>query len=112
MRLKCNVAVLFLLFAFKLSAQSVSCYPSNWWTGMKNNRLQILVHGKGIGNSESVDVTYSGVTIEKVNRFSNPNYLALDLVIFSGAQPGVMQLQFKSGKKITKLGYELKASIQ
>lgn len=103
-----------LLFFFFLSLSVFSqeipvVYPSNWWTGMKNNRLQILVYGKSIGNSESVELKYDGVILEKVHRFSNPNYLALDLQIFGGAAPGKMLLQFKTGRKSVNLDYELKA---
>ena len=103
-----------LLFFCFLSLHTFSqtkpvAYPSNWWTGMKHNRLQILVYGKGIGTSQAVNINYQGVQLEKINRFSNNNYLALDLVIGSDATPGKMQIQFKSGKKTTKLDYELKA---
>jgi len=99
----------FLFLVLSASAQNVTVYPSNWWVGMKNSHLQIIVYGKNIGVSQSVNLSYQGVQLEKLHRFSNKNYLALDLVIGAEATPGKIQIQFKAGKKTTKLDYELKA---
>ena len=26
------------------------CYPTNWWAGMKWNKVQVMIHGKDVGN--------------------------------------------------------------
>ncbi|WP_152266475.1 cyclomaltodextrinase N-terminal domain-containing protein [Agriterribacter humi] len=38
------VFIFFIVFAAKASAQYAKIYPSNWWTGMNNPKLQLLLH--------------------------------------------------------------------
>ena len=41
--------------------------PANWWTGMKNHSLQILIYDKDKDlTGFSVDVTYEGVALKEV----------------------------------------------
>ncbi len=70
---------------------------------MKNPKLQLMIHGKGIGN-DAVTVSYPGVKLEKVNKAENKNYLFLDLLISSTAKPGNLKIKL-AGKTIN---YELK----
>ena len=35
-----------LLAVVKLSAQHAQVYPTNWWTGMKWNKVQLLIRGE------------------------------------------------------------------
>lgn len=75
--------------------------PSNWWVGMKNPKLQLLVYGKNIAGSE-VKINYQGVTLEKVNQVENPNYLFLDLNIASNTQAGQMFIELSKTIKVQK----------
>lgn len=50
--------------------------PSFWWAGMKNPELQILLHGNQIGSSE-VSLTSKDITLNRVVRPKNANYLIL-----------------------------------
>ena len=50
--------------------------PSNWWIGMKNPQLQILVYGTNIGLTQP-EITYPSVTIDSVVHTENNNYLFL-----------------------------------
>lgn len=83
--------------------------PPNWWTGMKNPKLQILVYGDNIGKSQVSLSKYSGVSLEKVEKVENPNYLFLNLNI-QEAQAGTLKFKFKpqEGKSFEQ-NYELKA---
>lgn len=67
--------------------------PPNWWTGMKNHFLQILFHGKAIGDAQ-VSLSYPGVQMLKVHRVENKNYLFIDLNISSEAKPGDIPIRF------------------
>ena len=52
-------------------AQNVkpACYPTNWWTGMKWNKLQIMVQSKEIGRKDSIGLmSYNGVTLKAVHK--------------------------------------------
>ncbi|MXV50981.1 alpha-amylase [Pedobacter sp. HMF7647] len=82
--------------------------PANWWVGMKNPSLQLLVHGDRIANSQ-VKLAYPGVRLVKVNKVENPNYLFLDLSISSAAKAGKFPIQFiENGKVIAQHIYEFK----
>ena len=77
--------------------------PANWFVGMKNSSLQLMVYGKDIRNSR-VSVDYPGVKIDSLVRLDSPDYLLVYLNI-SGAKAGEMTISF-DGKKIE---YTLKA---
>ena len=55
--------------------------PTFWWVGMKNPKLQLLVHGPAIGSSQ-VSLNYAGVTLEGTQKLENPNYLLVNLTIY------------------------------
>ena len=42
----CFLSLLITHFSF---SQNVEVYPSNWWVGMKWNKVQLMLHGDGIG---------------------------------------------------------------
>jgi len=82
--------------------------PMFWWAGMRNPKLQLLVHGKNIGQKEVV-LQYSGVSLEKVGKVENPNYLFLNLIIDPSAKPGKFPILFRQkGQKDLSYSYELK----
>ncbi len=99
------LAVLALLCLCKVvEAQTPSVQrinPTNWWVGMKNPALQLLVYGKNLKGS-TVAVNYPGVTLEKVHTVENPNYLFLDLKIAPETQAGELKLEFTKNITIQK----------
>ncbi|MBP5339256.1 MAG: glycoside hydrolase family 13 protein [Prevotella sp.] len=82
--------------------------PTDWYVGMKNPKLQLMVYGPNIRDVESVTTDYPGVVIDELVRLDSPNYLLVYLDIRQ-AQPGTVTLCFKSGKKKMYRPYELKA---
>ena len=81
--------------------------PTNWFVGMKNPSLQLMVYGEGISSAD-VTTDYAGVKVDSIVRLDSPNYLLVYLNL-EGAQPGEMTLEFKNGKAKKKVKYELKA---
>ena len=81
--------------------------PTNWYVGMKDASLQLMVYGKDI-KTATVTTDYPGVRIDSLVRLDSPNYLLVYLDL-SGAQPGNMTLTFQQGKQKRKVNYELKA---
>lgn len=71
--------------------------PANWFAGMKNPSLQLMVYGKNIRNAH-VTVDYPGARIDSLVRLDSPNYLLVYLNL-EGARPGEMMLKF-DGKKV------------
>lgn len=80
--------------------------PTDWFVGMKDASLQLMVYGKDIKNAE-VTVNYPGVKIDSVARLESPNYLLVYLNL-KDAKAGEMVLNFKQGKQSKKVKYQLK----
>ena len=78
--------------------------PTDWYVGMKNPQLQLMVYGKGIAAVKEVTTDYPGVCIDSVVRLDSPNYLLVYMNL-QGAQPGTMTLKFDK----QKVDYPLKA---
>jgi glycosidase len=70
-----------------------TCYPTNWWVGMKNPNLQLLFHIKDIRtNLKNIELNYPGVTIKKINKPGGENYVFVDLAIASNTKPGTVRI--------------------
>ncbi len=101
-----------MLPIFAFAQNEIACYPTHWWTGMKWNKIQIMVHGKNVADNfpmikmgpEGVKLA-TGVRLTKINRVENPNYIFLDLAIDASAKPGKFSFPFL---KDLSLSYELK----
>ena len=95
---------IFALLSFLLGAVTMEAAPkidriepANWFAGMKNPSLQLMVYGKDIRNAH-VTVDYPGARIDSLVRLDSPNYLLVYLNL-EGARPGEMTLKF-DGKKV------------
>jgi neopullulanase len=86
------VQVLFLLMTAS-QAQKPACYPSNWFTGMKWNKVQLMLYGKNIAAAQQVTVIYPGITLQKIIKTENSNYLFLDVVVAASAKPGIAKIK-------------------
>ncbi|WP_375417007.1 glycoside hydrolase family 13 protein [uncultured Hymenobacter sp.] len=82
--------------------------PTNWWVGMKNPNVQLLVYGPRAGTL-TYSVQYPGVKLVKASKVENPNYAFLDLVIAPTAKPGKLQIVGKSGSQTLTRAFELQA---
>src|SRR4051794_30242582 len=78
--------------------EEVKVYPTHWWVGMKNPRLQLMIHGVNLAQN-GFSIIYPGVRLEKVNKVENQNYVFLDLIFSAAAKPGVMKIIMKQGNK-------------
>lgn len=89
-------------------AQPLRIEPTNWWVGMKNPALQLMVYAEGIGETVP-ELKYPGVTIKKVNKAESRNYLFIDLLIAKNAKAGVLTINFKrNGEVVSNAQYKLK----
>lgn len=80
--------------------------PTDWYVGMKNPTLQLMVYGKDI-RSADVATDYPGVRIDSLVRLDSPNYLLVYLDI-KDARPGTMKLTFRGAKGKETVDYVLK----
>jgi hypothetical protein len=98
------------LFSIVSHAQDYECYPTHWFTGMKNTSLQVMVHSQGIGNANGYTLNYPGVTLTNVQKVENKNYVFLNLKINAAAKPGTFQIKApgSGGKADISISYTLK----
>lgn len=97
----------FLIFLHAgIYAQYAKVYPTNWWTGMKNPSLQLLIHADN-DITDSFSIQYPGVTVAKITRLSNKHYIVIDLVINEQTQPGTFQIECIKKKKKNNIPFTL-----
>ena len=78
--------------------------PTDWYVGMKNPSLQLMVYGQGIREAE---VKVKGAKLDSVVRLDSPNYLLVYLNV-KGCKAGTLPLTFTLGDKKTTVAYQLK----
>src|SRR5690349_15632924 len=98
-----------LFCAIQSHAQHAQIYPTNWWTGMKWNKVQLLIHGENSLANEKIKINYPGITITKTTLLENPKYLAADITITATAKPGTVKIEFSNGSKKNVVEWPLKA---
>ena len=93
--------------------RKVEVYPTNWWVGMKNKKLQLMLHVDKIGSAKKIIVNYPGIQLRQVNRVENKNYLFLDFIINANTKPGTFPIKIiwdenNVSVKQTEIPFELK----
>jgi glycosidase len=92
--------LVFSLLGFATTnAQIKHIEPLNWWVGMKNPEVQLLVNGDGVGDLVPV-INYSGVSINKISKGDSKNYLFIDLIVAENTKPGTVSIEFKNKEKV------------
>jgi neopullulanase len=82
--------------------------PPFWWSGMKENKVQLMLHGNNISGFQAVTKT-KGVSVSKVYG-AGKDYLFVDLIVGGGANPGMVKIYFRQEKDtVGSFDYELKA---
>jgi neopullulanase len=102
----------FLLIVFVNTANATDMfgvYPTHWWVGMKNPKLQIILHGENIKQFSKVSITYPGIRIDKTTKLESNNYLIVDITITATAKPGRFKIILSGGGLPAEdINYELK----
>ena len=71
--------------------------PADWYVGMRNPSLQLMVYGTGVRDA-NVSLSRKDVVIDSLVRLDSPNYLLVYLNL-KDARPGNLQLTFTVGKR-------------
>lgn len=113
--LKTLFTVIAVIICTDLLSQ-LTVYPSHWWAGMKDSKLQLMVRSENIAGkipmyklSTAGMKLAEGVTLKSIDRVQNPNYVFLNLVIDRDAKPGKRTFSFGPPSNNIKIDYELKA---
>ena len=104
--------LLLLLCSIATRAQEIRIEPPNWWVGMKNPSLQLMVHGDSISQYNAT-LNYDGVTLVAVNEADSPNYVFLDLAIALKTKPGTLKIIWtKNGQEVLTSEFQLKKRLK
>jgi glycosidase len=95
--------ILLLFFVFSADAQVSRVNPTNWFVGMKNPKLQLLIHGKGLKAELFKLKPYKGVKLKEIHTVENSNYLFVDLEISEKTKAGIVKFDYNG----TLINYEL-----
>ena len=109
MKLSSLLAIFFAIFisSFNSQSQNVRVEPPFWWTNMHDSNLQLLVYAKNI-SQYAVDINYEAVKIKSIDTANNKNYLFINLIISSKAQPGTLNIRFSlKNKPALNYNYQL-----
>ena len=83
-------------------------HPPCWWAGMKYSKIQLLLHGPGIGQYQLHLKEARGVYLTSFNAAPNPNYL-LAYIQTEGAPAQTLHfVLWKEGEEDIPFEYELK----
>lgn len=100
-------AILFAVTAFAID--NVNTYPTHWWVGMKNQQLQLMIHGENLASFTKAAISYPGVKVNKISKVENKNYLFVDITISAVAKPGKFNISLTGGNVNSHtINYELK----
>lgn len=95
------IIFVFVLSTFTTIAQNIQLEriePSNWWVGMQDNSLQLMVHGENISES-TVNIESKSVKLIDIQKVENPNYLFINLEVKS-KNADSFDIQFIANSKI------------
>ena len=107
-------ATVLLALLGSISSQTASAAvdrvdPPNWWVGMADPSLQLMMYGKDIGSGSVVSKS-GDVTISQVTSGDSPNYLFVDLTIAADAEPQTLEFVYTAADGTTsEMSYALQA---
>jgi len=85
--------------------------PPHWWTGMKDQTLQIMLYGNGVGSLKPT-IKYKGLKMISYTSPENPNYLFIDLSISRKCRPGSIPIKLSDSNKEINLDYSLHERVK
>ncbi len=99
---------LFLFTLWFTKAQDIRVEPPNWWVGMANAELQLLIKADDIGDFQVKLKKGRDQLIKNVHQADSPNYLFIDLDLSSVKKPEKLVFEFSKGTSRFKYEYELR----
>ena len=101
------MAIVLTGFAVEGAVRVDRIEPTNWYVGLNDPSVQLMVYGAGIRDAQ-VAIDYDGVTVDSIVRLDSPNYLLVYLNT-RDARPGTMDITFKQGRSKKTVQYQLLA---
>lgn len=82
--------------------------PPYWWTGMRNDTLQLMLTGHNLDTAK-ISVEYPGVTVAEDLCPGNADYRILYLTLSPDTKPGEMKIKVDTPQGKETIDYQLKA---
>ncbi len=82
--------------------------PPNWWVGLPDSRLQLLIHDQGIAHSR-VKISDPRIKLLQIDSLPHPDYLSIWLDLKNIKSPGLFKIQLLKNKRIRSYDYQLLA---
>ena len=95
------------LIGMKAAVKIDKIEPTDWYVGMKNPQVQLMLYGKEVASVEEVTTDYPGVRVDSVVHLDSPNYLLVYLNL-QDAKPGTMSLKLRAKSLELSVDYLLK----
>lgn len=105
-KLFATIGLLLFFMAMDAKVDITRIEPENWFAGMKNPQVQLMVYGHNIREAQ-VSTDYPGAKIDSLVRLDSPNYLLI-YINLNGAKPGNMPLTFTQGGSKKRVMYAIK----
>lgn len=96
-----------LIFTGQIFSQNIKINkvePPNWWTGMKWNRIQLMVYGDNL-NDINAKFSDKRIKVNKVHKIENHSYAFIDIEIPKNLKPGNYEFVLSNGKESIKYDY-------
>lgn len=108
-------AIVFVCISVFSFSQNIEIYPTNWWVGMKWNKVQLMIHEPDSAKILAFDnlVVRSSspdLKIIKVNKVENRRYLFVDVEISPNAKPQTVAISLNGiiAGDTRKISFDLK----
>ena len=103
-----TILVLNFIMLSIANGQTTEAYPTNWFTQMQFNKIQILFRNTNANFSKAtVNANYPGLKVLGVHHFENGHYIAVDIEIAATAKPGTVNFVFTNKGEKTNAPWSL-----
>jgi len=112
MRKHLQIAITILATAFCLKpalAQPLSVEkiePPNWWVGMNNNSVQLILYGKNLQNIRA-EFNSPKLKVSEVHTLANPDYAFVDIEIGEDLSPATYALTIRSDQGTAEIEFPI-----
>jgi neopullulanase len=80
--------------------------PASWFIGFKNSDVELMIHDRDIHDFQ-VSIVHKGLTIKKIDKVENRNYLFVTLTVAPTAAVGDVKINLIKGKEKRTLNWRL-----
>ena len=82
--------------------------PPNWWTGMRWNRLQLMLYGEGLCEI-SARFEDPRLKLHRIDSVPNPHYAFVEFEIPRDLPEGIYPLAVRRGTDVVRIDYPIRA---